>query len=126
MTKKNSFIGNIVGSVRALRNTAKTVNQKFDISGSQARSLRERTTYLSTKYNDQNIVEALLAGRYWIGQPAEQLQDSLGSPAAIDEKNMATRHRQIWKYYPTGVNRYQLRITMDDGIVATWDSKDHE
>jgi hypothetical protein len=125
MAKDKGFLANIIGNVRATRDAATAINNRFDITGAQKRHLQERTAYLWNKYRDQRIVDALLAGRYWVGQHFEQLQDSLGPPSAIDEKNMATRHRQIWKYHPTGVNRYKLRVTVDDGIVATWDSKDH-
>jgi hypothetical protein len=49
--------------------------------------------------------------------------DSLGSPRGVDRKSMATRKREIWKYNPRGVNRFGLRITLDNDIVANWDQK---
>jgi hypothetical protein len=123
VSKKTSTFGNIVDGFRATFNLSKAVTSKFDLLGQQKRAHEERSAYLMNKYRDPNMVQALLVGQYWVGQHHEQLRDALGPPAAIDRKNMATRQREIWKYQQTGVNRYGLRITLDDGIVTTWDSK---
>lgn len=114
----------MVSSAKAVANLSRVVTNKFDIFGLQKHDLQIRTAYLWEKYRDQRTVEALLAGQYWVGQHAEQLKDALGPPESVDHKNMVTRRREVWKYYATGVNRYRLRITLDDGFVSTWDSKD--
>ena len=41
----------------------------------------------------------------------------------MDDKLLKTRKREVWKYNRTGVNRYGLRITLDNDIVTTWDHK---
>jgi len=41
----------------------------------------------------------------------------------IDEKVLKSKTKQTWKYQPTGVNRYALRIHLDDEIVVGWDDK---
>lgn len=77
-----------------------------------------RIAYLRNKYGDEEIVQRILRRNYWQGQTAEQLRDSLGQPASVDGGLLKTRKREVWKYYPSGKNRYRLRITLDDDIVA--------
>ncbi len=82
-----------------------------------------RIEYLTNKHADALVVQKILAKELWEGQTAEQLADSIGHPAGVDTKHMATRKREIWKYKPTGKNRYGLRITLDDDVVTGWDQK---
>jgi thiol:disulfide interchange protein len=84
---------------------------------------QKRIAALLAKYGDERIVQAILQRHFWQGQTSAQLLDSLGSPQGIDRKSMATRRREVWKYNPRGVNRFGLRITLDDDIVANWDQK---
>lgn len=84
---------------------------------------QKRIEYLLDKYGDQSIVQGIMNRKFWQGQTAEQLKDSIGSPLSIDNKVMATRKRQVWKYRQTGRNRYALRITLDNDIVIGWDQK---
>jgi len=84
---------------------------------------QKRLAYLRAKYNDEDVVQKIYAGHVWQGQSEEQLRDSLGKPNAIDNKLLKTMTREIWKYHPSGINRYRLRITVDNGRVAGWDQK---
>lgn len=84
---------------------------------------KKRREYLLRKYGDEEIVENIMKHRFWVGQTAEQLVDSLGSPEDKSIKVMKTRYREIWKYNQTGKNRYGLRITLDDHVVQGWDKK---
>ena len=77
-----------------------------------------RIAYLRNKYGDEQTVQRILRANYWQGQTAEQLRDSLGEPASVDGGLLKTRKREVWKYHPTGKNRYRLRITLDDDVVA--------
>jgi hypothetical protein len=61
---------------------------------------------------------------FWQGQSKEQLLDSLGRPADIDQKVMKTKVKEIWKYNQMGVNRFGLRISIENNVVIGWDQKD--
>lgn len=84
---------------------------------------QQRLAYLRSKYQDEDVVQNILQRRFWTGQTEEQLRDSLGAPAAVDNKLLKTMTREVWKYQPSGVNRYRLRITVENGRVAGWDQK---
>jgi uncharacterized membrane protein len=82
-----------------------------------------RLAHLRNKYQDEEIVQRIMRRTFWQGQTSDQLLESLGNPKDIDRKLLATRKREAWKYNPRGVNRYGLRITLDNDIVAGWDQK---
>lgn len=84
---------------------------------------RARLRYLRDKYQNEHIVQNILAKRIWIGQTSEQLTDALGYPAATDHKLLKTKKRDVWKYRHQGANRYGLRITVENDEVTGWDSK---
>jgi len=83
----------------------------------------KRKADLLLKYGDANLVEKILKGSIWAGQTKDELLDALGQPEGVDSKLMKTRSREIWKYTRKGKNRFGLRVTLDNGRVATWDSK---
>ncbi len=85
--------------------------------------LKHRTEYLDAKYKDAAVVQLILRHRFWQGQTSGQLRDALGNPAQVDTNLLKTRKREIWKYRQRGVNRFGLRITLDDDIVVGWDEK---
>lgn len=83
---------------------------------------RARLKYLRAKYIEADV-QKILRKTIWVGQSTEQLTDSLGRPSAVDNKLLKTKRRDVWKYYHQGANRYALRITVENGLVAGWDSK---
>lgn len=86
------------------------------------RTLRRQK--LLAKYKDPAIVDKIMCRMFWQGQTCEQLLDSLGRPADTDQKVLKTKTKEIWKYNPTGRNRFGLRLTVEDGVVVGWDQKD--
>lgn len=78
---------------------------------------------LMDKYGDEALVDKLMHGMFWQGQPKGQLLDSLGKPLDIDQKVFKTKTKEIWKYNETGKNRYALKITLENGEVVGWDIK---
>lgn len=89
----------------------------------KAAAKRKKLEYLMGKYGSEQIVALIYSHKYWQGQTAEQLTDSLGNPHGVDRKLLKTIKREVWKYNPRGVNRYGLRITLDNDIVSSWDHK---
>ena len=83
----------------------------------------KRIEYLRNKYADEALVQRILRHEFWQAQTSEQLADSLGNPDCIDRKVLKAKTREIWKYDRRGVNRYKLRITLDEDIVVGWDEK---
>ena len=84
---------------------------------------QKRLAYLRQKYGDEDIVQKIFNGYFWQGQTEAQLMDSLGPPVAVDNKLLKTKVREVWKYRQQGVNRFALRITVEDGYVSSWDQK---
>ena len=78
-----------------------------------------RRAELMAKYaGDQNLVERIVIGSYWDGQTAGQLKDALGNPAVIAAKILKTGCQEVWKYHPTGGDRYALWITLEEDSVV--------
>ncbi|ARV08189.1 DUF2845 domain-containing protein [Winogradskyella sp. PC-19] len=84
---------------------------------------KQKRERLMKKYKDEVLVEKLMSGSFWQGQPKGQLIDALGKPEQISEQVLKTRKKEIWKYQKTGTNRYALKITIEDGKVIGWDKK---
>ena len=84
---------------------------------------QKRLSYLREKYQDEEVVQKIFQGYFWQGQSEEQLRDSLGPPADIDNKVLKTKTRDVWKYHHQGANRFGLRITVENGCVTGWDKK---
>ena len=78
---------------------------------------------LMEKYGDEELVERLMAGKVWQGMPEEQLLDSMGKPAGMDQSVLKTKIKETWKYEHEGANRYALRIIVEDGLVVGWKRK---
>jgi hypothetical protein len=87
------------------------------------RQKTKRLEYLRGKYHDEELVQKIFNGYFWQGQTAEQLEDSLGRPVAVDDKRLKTKTKEIWKYQHQSANRYALRITVENGVVIGWDQK---
>jgi hypothetical protein len=89
----------------------------------QEKDAKQREKELMTKYRDAVTVGKIMSQNVWLGQTAEQLKDSLQSPLAIDNQQLKTKKREVWKYDRRGVNRYGLRVTLENDVVVSWDQK---
>ncbi len=89
------------------------------------RALAKNSRYarLMAKYGDETVVDALLTQTIWQGMTAEQLRDSWGEPAAVEQKVMKTKVREVFKYKPLGRNRFRDKVTLEDGVITGWDQK---
>jgi hypothetical protein len=100
---------------QAARASAKEKARLAEIEG--------RRQQLLAKYGDDQIVARIMGREVRQGQSDEQLRDALGAPVDTDKKVMKKHRREVWKYHRTGVNRFGLRVTLEDGIVVGWDQK---
>ena len=90
-----------------------------------ARALARRSRYarLMAKYGDDQLVTAILTQTIWQGMTAEQLREAWGEPAAIEQKVLKTKVKEIYKYKQTARNRLRDKVTLEDGVVVGWDQK---
>ena len=79
-----------------------------------------RRKELMEKYGDEEIVDMIMTKMMWQGQTEGQLLDSLGAPSAVDQNVLKTKTKETWKYHPTGRNRYNLRVIVENGTVVGW------
>ena len=78
---------------------------------------------LMEKYGDAAIVEKIMRRRIWDGMTAEQLIDSWGHPAAVDQNFFKTKTKEIYKYNQDGKNRFRERVTVENGVVVGWSQR---
>jgi len=84
---------------------------------------QERWNCLVGKFGAENA-QKILAGNVWVGCTYEMLIETLGQPVATYETVLKTKVKRTYKYRPTGVNRYALRIFVEDGEVVGWENKE--
>lgn len=98
--------------------------EKRQLAEENRRLRQGRRQELMSKYEDEEVVERIMAPRVWAGQTAEMLTDALGPPEAVDVKLLKTKKKEIWKYAHQGGNRYGVRITLDNDKVVTAEVED--
>lgn len=59
----------------------------------------------------------------FLGQTKKSVFICFGKAAKTDVIVMKTKSREVLKYFPIGVNRYKLKIILDDGAVSSWEIK---
>lgn len=95
----------------------------YYLAKNERERLLKKRERLMKKYNDEGLVDRLMAGEFWQGQTTRQLRDSLGDPLDVDEKVLKSKTKHTWKYQSIGKNRYALKIFIEDGEVVGWDQK---
>lgn len=75
------------------------------------------------KYGRTDKAKKIIKKIVWVGQTTEELIDSLGQPVDIDQSVMKTKTKEVWKYQQKGVNRFGLKMKIEDNAVAGWDEK---
>jgi len=86
----------------------------------QKRLFEARFSELMSKYNDQQIVAAIMEGKIWQGMSQGQLVDSRGLPDDKDQAVYKTKTKETWKYGQTGKNRFRERIYIENGTIVGW------
>lgn len=89
----------------------------------QQNKKNKRLEYLRSKYHNEEIVQKIVDGLVWQGQSEAQLKDSIGDPIAVDRAALKTKTKETWKYHQQGVNRFGLRVTVENGYVVGWEEK---
>jgi hypothetical protein len=104
------------------REDAERARLSAEMAAEEEQRRRERWDAFVAKYGEADA-QRVWAGRPWVGCTYGMLIDAMGPPVDIDEKVMKTKTKHTYKYKPTGVNRYALRVYLDDGVVTGWDDK---
>lgn len=84
---------------------------------------QRRRDRLLAKFGDPAVVDKIMKGTIWQSMSQEQLVESWGRPASVDQKVMKTKTVETFKYNRTGKNRFKNRIKVENGIVVGWDQK---
>jgi len=84
---------------------------------------KKRREYLLAKYGDPVIVDKIQRKLIWQGMSQDQLLDSWGKPAAIDQKIYKSKVTETFKYSQSGKNRFRRRVRVDNGVVVGWEQK---
>lgn len=110
---------------RRIEEETRNATRQRETEKSKAELRRQRglrRAELMEKYaGDHNLVERIVQGTYWDGQTAGQLKDALGNPPDIAAKVLRKKRQEIWKFHPTGGNRYALWITLEEDLVVRWE-----
>jgi hypothetical protein len=81
-----------------------------------------RGPLLIKKYGPE-IGARILAGTIWQGMTAEELTDSAGPAEAIDYAVTKTKNKEVWKYGQSTATRFDMRITLENGLVVGWQKR---
>ena len=84
---------------------------------------KRRRERLMVKYGDADVVQRIMKRMIWQGMSKDQLIDSRGRPVDVGTKIYKTKTTEIFKYGQTGKNRFDARITVENGAVVGWEEK---
>jgi len=57
------------------------------------------------------------------GQTRSSLVADFGRPAKVDVTETGKGRKEVLKYFPIGINRYKLKVTVENGVVTGWERK---
>lgn len=104
---------------------AHLAEQQRQLSLREAEEQRQRAarwSHLCGKYGE-DMARRVWTGRLWLECPIDAMIEMLGPPAGVDEKVLKTKTKHTYKYRPTGVNRYDLRVFVEEDRVVGWEDK---
>ncbi len=88
---------------------------------SSARKTAQREQFLIGKYG-ATIGARLIERSLWVGMTRGELVDGHGEPAAIDQKVLKTKTKEIYKYGQYGANRFRVRVTLENNEVVAFEA----
>ncbi len=93
-----------------------------DAAAAEEAARQARTSELLERFGAENT-RRILDGELWVGATSEMVMAMLGPPSRLEERILKTKTKTVYKYFQTGLNRFALRVTLDDGVVVKWDDK---
>ena len=63
------------------------------------------------------------SGVLYRGQERSTLINLFGHPDMVDITQTAKNRREVLKFFPSGSNRYKLKVTVENGLVIGWEIK---
>jgi hypothetical protein len=106
-----------IGATIALKRRAARKRAEAERAADQ-----QRYHDLASRFGDE-AAQSIMVGQIWVGATADMVIEALGAPADTDERVLKTKTKHVYKYWPTGPNRYAYRVTLEDGVVVGWDDK---
>src|SRR5258708_3464788 len=76
---------------------------------------------LMAKYDDEMVVDRIMARKRWQDMTKENLIDSWGEPVDIDQRLYKSKVKESFKYNKTGQNRFRNRVYLENDVVVGWD-----
>jgi hypothetical protein len=84
----------------------------------QARQAAERLLTLSERFGQPNA-RRIVDKTPWQGATEEMIREMLGAPEDVSRRVYKTKTTETWKYGRDG-KRYNLQITMENGVCVGW------
>jgi len=57
------------------------------------------------------------------GQCKSSLIEDFGQPNKVDVTVTKNKRKEVLKFFPAGMNRFKLKVTIENGVVTGWESK---
>jgi len=96
--------------------------RKADAAAAEEAARQARANELLQRFGAENT-RKILDGQLWVGATSDMVMAMLGPPPWKEERILKTKTKTIYKYFQTGLNRFALRVTLDDGVVVKWEDK---
>lgn len=71
----------------------------------------------------QEGAAAFVQRQIWYGAPRDAVLELYGNPVSVDDKMLKTKVVEVFKYQPLAKNRYGLKVTLENGAVTEWETK---
>jgi hypothetical protein len=81
-------------------------------------AILSRERRITSRYSDPDVARRIVGREFWVGQTAEMLRDSLGSPVRVVRDPEGDGER--WSYGQRRGDRYELEIELEEGAVVDW------
>ncbi len=87
--------------------------------------LNQELQALYAQYPSVDTVAKILLKHLWIGETKAQLIASLGAPDKENSTVKATKTIENLYFNPLNGRSYEVKVTLDDGLVSSWTVNNH-